>query len=336
MKKFNLKFAFYLIVVITLTLGVSISLQFVLASWQAPSNNPPLDNMPKPINEGVDSQIKSGKLGIGSDFLVGTDTFFVDDTNTRVGIGTINPKNTLHVAANGEILLEDNSVGIEFRDLGQNRTPGIDDYDFAIKSWKGELHFSRRATPSDTWKKSMYLQQSGTIAVCNGTCGTQNTANGAGDLYVERFLEVDGGCFGANSCDADIAEEFETNAGMEAGDLVVLDASKFKKLKLTNKQYDTNVVGVISTKPTIVIGQEKRNRPLPLALNGVVPVKVTTENGTIKVGDFLTSSSIQGRAMKCKISTPEEKMQCFGTIIGKAMEKCNDELCIINTIVTLQ
>jgi len=48
-----------------------------------------------------------------------------------------------------------------------------------------------------------------------------------------------------------------------------------------------------------------------VALNGRVPVKVSTENGEIKAGDFLTSSSIPGVAMKA--TKP-------GQVVGKALE----------------
>ena len=48
-----------------------------------------------------------------------------------------------------------------------------------------------------------------------------------------------------------------------------------------------------------------------VGLLGVVPTKVCTENGEIKIGDFLTISSIDGVAMKAISS---------GMVIGRAME----------------
>lgn len=38
---------------------------------------------------------------------------------------------------------------------------------------------------------------------------------------------------------------------------------------------------------------------VPLAVVGIVPCKVTTENGPILVGDLLVTSSTPGYAMKC-------------------------------------
>ena len=51
--------------------------------------------------------------------------------------------------------------------------------------------------------------------------------------------------------------------------------------------------------------------PIAIALSGRVPVKVSTENGAIVAGDYLTSSSITGVAMKATKAGP---------IIGLAME----------------
>ena len=66
-----------------------------------------------------------------------------------------------------------------------------------------------------------------------------------------------------------------------------------------------------------------------LALAGQVPTKVTTENGPIKVGDLLTSSSIPGHAMKA--TDPK-----IGTIVGKAMEPLESGSGKIVVLVTLQ
>jgi hypothetical protein len=62
------------------------------------------------------------------------------------------------------------------------------------------------------------------------------------------------------------------------------------------------------------IGGRLPGRPL-LALMGRVYVKATTENGPIRPGDLLVSSSLPGYAMRC--SVPEA---CVGAILGKALE----------------
>ena len=50
-------------------------------------------------------------------------------------------------------------------------------------------------------------------------------------------------------------------------------------------------------------------------LMGRFPGKATTENGPIRVGDLLVSSSTPGAVMLCGKSN-----DCAGTLVGKALE----------------
>ena len=120
-------------------------------------------------------------------------------------------------------------------------------------------------------------------------------------------------------------------------------ASNFK-VKKSFQPYDKKVIGVVSTQPAIVIeggrivamgnwkGQNNTLKPA-IALAGRVPVKATDENGPIRKGDLLTSSSKPGYAMKCEIfeindnddfaalkSKTKNNEKCRNSIIGKAME----------------
>jgi hypothetical protein len=69
------------------------------------------------------------------------------------------------------------------------------------------------------------------------------------------------------------------------------------------------------------------DQPL-LALMGVVPVKATTENGPIKPGDLLVSSSIPGHVMRC-----DDPKECEGAIIGKALEPLDEGIGVIKMLV---
>jgi len=75
---------------------------------------------------------------------------------------------------------------------------------------------------------------------------------------------------------------------------------------------------VVSSVPAITIGSidDNETSAVPVALSGRVPVKVNTENGPIKVGDPLTSSSTPGVAMKATKA---------GAIIGTAMNDFSGE-----------
>jgi hypothetical protein len=59
----------------------------------------------------------------------------------------------------------------------------------------------------------------------------------------------------------------------------------------------------------------KERDGVPIAMTGTVPVKFSDENGGVETGDFLTTSSKEGYAMKC-----QNVAECQGAIIGKAMQ----------------
>lgn len=62
-KKF--KFPVYLIISILLTLGMTVSLQSLLAAWTAPTAVPPGNNIDAPLNVGSTAQAKNGNLALG-------------------------------------------------------------------------------------------------------------------------------------------------------------------------------------------------------------------------------------------------------------------------------
>ena len=63
---------------------------------------------------------------------------------------------------------------------------------------------------------------------------------------------------------------------------------------------------------------------------GVVPVKVSAENGPIRPGDLLVSSATPGYAMRAGPNPPQ------GTVLGKAMGKWDAGLGVITMLATLQ
>lgn len=65
--------------------------------------------------------------------------------------------------------------------------------------------------------------------------------------------------------------------------------------------YDRNLIGVISTSPGVLMGSvdgTDQSDQRMLALAGRVPVKIDPDSPPIAVGDFLTSSTKHGLAMK--------------------------------------
>jgi hypothetical protein len=131
------------------------------------------------------------------------------------------------------------------------------------------------------------------------------TTNGYGVLYIGAVSTVS----------ADLAEYYVTgDRSLSAGDLVCLSNMRLLEedsgeeivnqgvLRKCKDKNDNKLLGVISTSPGVALGSidsethQEDNRAL--ALSGRVPVKVSTENGEVKIGDHLTSSSIPGVAMK--------------------------------------
>jgi hypothetical protein len=68
-----------------------------------------------------------------------------------------------------------------------------------------------------------------------------------------------------------------------------------------------------------------------MAMVGRVPTKVSAENGSIKVGDLLVSSSTMGYAMK-----GTDRTQMLGAVIGKALGSLDSGTGVIEVLVTLQ
>ena len=89
-----------------------------------------------------------------------------------------------------------------------------------------------------------------------------------------------------------------------------IDPQNNHGVKRTNYQYQPDILGVVSTAPGFVAGAYTKDS-YPIALIGRVPVKASTENGMIRIGDYLTASSVSGHAMKVSLA---------GRVLGKALE----------------
>lgn len=202
-----------------------------------------------------------------------------------------------------------------------------------ITVFEGDIVFSA-ATPTITVNNSqsltiadgtgnvLILQAAGFAPYIGGVQG-QRICHSAADNPAAGTLAIVGDCSGGGT---DFAEMYGTVGPVEAGDLVMPSgaASEFKMLgntsskafvrRSTGKAYEAGILGVVSTEPfSEVLGTdifEKKEKPFPVALIGRVPVKVTNENGPISIGDYLTSSSTPGYAMRATAS---------GRIIGVAL-----------------
>jgi hypothetical protein len=126
----------------------------------------------------------------------------------------------------------------------------------------------------------------------------------------------------------DFAEVFDVEGNLEYGDLVqiyqgsTIDYNQPKVIK-SSSSYSGKMIGVVSDRPGFVGGRKEgdgyvRNRTIGLL--GRVPLKVSTINGPISLGDPLTSSDIVGVAAKASREGP---------VIARALENfsCDSNPC---------
>ncbi|OGZ05555.1 MAG: hypothetical protein A2845_04190, partial [Candidatus Lloydbacteria bacterium RIFCSPHIGHO2_01_FULL_49_22] len=100
---------------------------------------------------------------------------------------------------------------------------------------------------------------------------------------------------------SDLAENYVATTSLEAGDIVMTMGST-SIAKGSKTASSSRILGVVSTKPGIVLGMSEEDALLPgqypIALSGRVPVKVNLENGPIMQGDRITLSRIPGVGAK--------------------------------------
>jgi hypothetical protein len=177
-------------------------------------------------------------------------------------------------------------------------------------------------------------------AVSDLTVSGKTTSNGgfSGNCYKASSVigQVSGNfvtTVGTNpsACNMDIAEIYSSAEDVASGDILVINSSS-DEVKKAKSGYDRKLFGIVTTTPAIIMGYpdqdgnpsvfmggeantyqqkpEAKRKPA-VALAGKVPAKVNLEGGAIKKGDYLTSSSTPGVAMKA--NKP-------GQVIAQAME----------------
>ncbi len=160
---------------------------------------------------------------------------------------------------------------------------------------------------------------------------------------------------------ADFAEMLPVSTGAHSvgpGDVMVIDPNNPRALIRSSAARSTLVSGIYSTRPGFVASERdwdqvavdrgfvktdapetSRDLPvvelareigeIPLAVVGIVPCKVSTENGPIQPGDLLVTSSTPGHAMR-------DDAPKTGTVLGKALGSLDSGSGVIDVLVTLQ
>ena len=241
----------------------------------------------------------------------------------NVGIGTTSPVNPLNVYTPGG----GSPVGAMSVDVGTFGTTAnaTSSYFFRVCDIGGSsTPFQIQGNGNvgiGTTAPSAKLEINGTLRFSGDASGTVQTTAWTGVL-----------------CGGDYAESVDVNGDRKhygPGDVLVIDPDNPDGFTKSVHPYSTVVAGIYSTKPGVVgrksIDPEKLKTEIPMAMIGIVPTKVSAENGPIKRGDLLVTSGTEGYAMK---GTDHGLM--LGAIVGKALGSLNSGTGLMDVLVSLQ
>jgi hypothetical protein len=205
--------------------------------------------------------------------------------------------------------------------------------------------------PGGTWGLAFGSGGSEFMRMLNGNIGIGTTSPGA-KLEVDGSVKLTSGsgasitfqdgtvqstAYTGVTCGGDYAESVDVSGSRTnyvPGDVLVIDPNAPGKFLKSAEAYSTSVTGIYSTKPgTVGRRQTTAKSPdeVPMAMMGIVPTKVSAENGVIRPGDLLVTASKLGYAMK---GTDRGKM--LGAVIGKALGNLDSGTGVIEVVVTLQ
>jgi hypothetical protein len=159
---------------------------------------------------------------------------------------------------------------------------------------------------------------------------------------IQRCHITSGGSFVAGSDFAEALPAVDGGEAYEPGDVLVLSTAVPGAVEPTARPYDTRVAGVYSTRPA-VLGADKDGETrvdpedLPVAILGIVPTKVSAENGPIAAGDLLTTASTPCHAMRAEpLMVQGVPLYPTGAILGKALEPLQEGVGLIRVLMTLR
>jgi hypothetical protein len=181
----------------------------------------------------------------------------------------------------------------------------------------------------------MRINGSGNVGI--GTTNPQAKLEINGNLRFTADGSVQTTAWTGVLCGGDYAESVDVTGDRTKygpGDVMVIDPEHDGKFLKSAEPYSTAVLGIYSTRPGALGRRQistKNADEIPMAMIGIVPTKVSAENGAIKRGDLLVTSSTPGYEMK-----GTDRNRLVGAVIGKAMGNLDSGVGTIEVGVTLQ
>jgi len=179
-------------------------------------------------------------------------------------------------------------------------------------------------------KVSLEINSNETTAGSNVLMLRSDVASGDDPIF---RVTADGHTYADNaysSGGADYAEYFYTDdTNLTSGETVCVDIEKPNAVKRCERSGDNNVMGIVSTNPSIVGNNSEKRDNDPhykiIGMLGQVPAKVSNENGQIQIGDNLTSASFPGYLRKANAGE---------STVGVAMQSSNETKTTIQVLIS--
>lgn len=260
----------------------------------------------------------------------------------NVGIGTSTPGAPLHSVQNNAdasgLVLENQNTQGSFRllSLSQQGSGG-----WGVNGWANAGLVEGQAAGGlviSAYQGNLTVQtgQNRTPAM---TIRNANQFVGIGTTNPTARLDVNGDINVSGNINAkyqDVAEWVPASEPMVPGTVVDIDRTTINTVGRSQHAYDTNVAGVVSSKPGLALGERGACKVL-VATTGRVIVQVTAANGAIEVGDLLVASDRPGLAMKSvPVTLGGIAIHRPGTIMGKALEPLPSGEGQVLVLLTLQ
>ncbi|TAK58350.1 DUF5011 domain-containing protein, partial [Patescibacteria group bacterium] len=278
--------------------------------------------------------VDTGTIGTAPAFVVGssTATRFIIDNAGNVGIGTTSPGFLLSLSG-GKVAFKstasttsafavENSYGANVLQVDtQDSSANI----FSVATSSGTSYFDITRTGNvgvGTTSPASTFTVTGSACFSGGSGSTVACGTTAGSIYYRA----------ASVGTYDVAENYPTSdTSINAGTIASLDLTS--GTTITTATPGSIPLGIVSTDPGLTLGgsDATANPSLarPIALSGRVPVKVSTANGAIAIGDrLMLSTTTPGVAVKAIHS---------GQTIGIALETYSaSTLGTVETFVSSQ